>query len=290
MTTVWRDAPDEVDPTVLLLGGFLTSPPLYIPMRRRLLDRGAAEVVVAPVWLPDWLIAAQRGLGPILTRSGKALLRASELAAGSETERRSAAPRGRALGRWVDGTPAHVAGAVRGPPARCGAAHRRDRHARHAPPRDADGHLSAGDSPTRPRTSPIASSPGRRSPRRRATSPSRRGGDRATRATGARASRTGCTDPSTPTSCPTTSTAKAASWVTASSRSRRPDWPASRRSCSTGSFTARPARALVRLGRGARRLVATRGRGVASCPEGAGGGAHAIVEVAGWSSGSSSGS
>ena len=80
----WRDAPDEVEPTVLILGGFLTSPPLYIPMRRRLLERGAAEVVVAPVWLPDWLIAAQRGMGPILTRSGKALLRASELAAGSE--------------------------------------------------------------------------------------------------------------------------------------------------------------------------------------------------------------
>lgn len=79
----WRDAPDEVEPTVLVLGGFLTSPPLYIPMRRRLLERGAAHVVVAPVWLPDWLIAVERGLGPILTRSGRALLEAGEIADGS---------------------------------------------------------------------------------------------------------------------------------------------------------------------------------------------------------------
>jgi hypothetical protein len=34
-------------------------------------------VVVAPVWTPDWLLAARHGLGPILTRSGRALLAAS---------------------------------------------------------------------------------------------------------------------------------------------------------------------------------------------------------------------
>lgn len=79
----WRDAPDEGDPTVLILGGFLTSPPLYFPMRRRLLERGAAGVVIAPVWLPDWLIAVGRGMGPILTRSGRALLHAGEVAEGS---------------------------------------------------------------------------------------------------------------------------------------------------------------------------------------------------------------
>jgi hypothetical protein len=83
----WRDAPDRVAPTVLLLGGLFTSPPLYVPMRRRLLDRGAAAVVVAPVWLPDWLIALGRDVGAILTRSGKALLEASEVAASSPETR-----------------------------------------------------------------------------------------------------------------------------------------------------------------------------------------------------------
>jgi hypothetical protein len=77
----WRNAPDEVAPTVLVLGGFLTSPPLYRPLRRRLLERGAAGVVIAPVWTPDWLLATARGVGPILTRSGRALLVATEMAA-----------------------------------------------------------------------------------------------------------------------------------------------------------------------------------------------------------------
>ncbi len=38
-------------------------------------------MVVAGVWTPDWLLAARRGLGPILTRSGRALLAASERSA-----------------------------------------------------------------------------------------------------------------------------------------------------------------------------------------------------------------
>ena len=80
MAREWRDAPDAVEPTVLVLGGFLTSPPLYFPLRRRLLERGAAHVVIAPVWLPDGLIAASRGVGPILTRSGRALLEACAIA------------------------------------------------------------------------------------------------------------------------------------------------------------------------------------------------------------------
>ena len=62
---------------MLVLGGFLTSPPLYRPLRRGLLGRGAADVVVGNVWTMDWLLAASRGLGPILTRSGRALLEAS---------------------------------------------------------------------------------------------------------------------------------------------------------------------------------------------------------------------
>jgi hypothetical protein len=76
----WRDAVAEgrlPAPVVLVLGGFITSPPVYRAFARRLLDRGAGDVIVAPVWLPDWLLAARRGLGPIVTRSGRALLAAS---------------------------------------------------------------------------------------------------------------------------------------------------------------------------------------------------------------------
>jgi hypothetical protein len=64
-------------PVVLVLGGFLTSPPLYRPFEARLLERGAADVVVGNVWFMDWLLAAGRSLGPIVTRSGRALLEAS---------------------------------------------------------------------------------------------------------------------------------------------------------------------------------------------------------------------
>jgi hypothetical protein len=64
-------------PVVLVLGGFLTSPPAYRPFVRVLRAAGAADVVVARVWAMDWLIASRRGLGPILTRSGRGLLEAS---------------------------------------------------------------------------------------------------------------------------------------------------------------------------------------------------------------------
>ena len=80
-------AGDMPAPVVLVLGGFLTSPPLYRPFTARLLDRGAVDVVVGNVWTMDWLLAARRGLGPIVTRSGRALLAASarsaELAQGA---------------------------------------------------------------------------------------------------------------------------------------------------------------------------------------------------------------
>jgi hypothetical protein len=66
---------------VLVLGGFLMSPPVYGPFARRLMERGVADVVIGNVWTPDWLLAARRGLGPILTRSGRALLAASERSA-----------------------------------------------------------------------------------------------------------------------------------------------------------------------------------------------------------------
>ena len=86
MAPTWRDDPDEVAPTVLLLGGFLTSPPLYARMGGQLLDRGAVGVVVAPIWLPDWLLVPARGYGAIVARSGRALLRAAA-AAGSSASR-----------------------------------------------------------------------------------------------------------------------------------------------------------------------------------------------------------
>jgi hypothetical protein len=68
-------------PVVLVLGGFLTSPPVYGPLVRELLRRGAADVVVGGVWAMDWLLAASCGLGPILTRSGRALLESSRRSA-----------------------------------------------------------------------------------------------------------------------------------------------------------------------------------------------------------------
>jgi pimeloyl-ACP methyl ester carboxylesterase len=77
----WRDHPDRVRPTVLLLGGFLTAPPMYLRFVQRLQARGVPGIVVAPVWTPDWLIAAIRGPGAIATRSGRALVEACRLAA-----------------------------------------------------------------------------------------------------------------------------------------------------------------------------------------------------------------
>jgi hypothetical protein len=77
----WLSHPDSVAPTVLVLGGFLTAPPLYGPMEGRLKDRGAAGTVVANVWTPDWLIAGVRDIGPICTRSAKALRDAIRLSA-----------------------------------------------------------------------------------------------------------------------------------------------------------------------------------------------------------------
>src|ERR1035437_6904092 len=69
----WTNHLDSVPPTVLILGGFLTGPPMYRRLVERLGARGAAGVVVANVWPPDWLIAGVRGVGPLTTRSGRAL-------------------------------------------------------------------------------------------------------------------------------------------------------------------------------------------------------------------------
>jgi hypothetical protein len=79
--STWRSHPDAVRPTVLILGGFLTAPPLYQRFANRLRARGVAGVVVAPVWTPDWVLASVRGPAAIATRSGRALLEAGHIAA-----------------------------------------------------------------------------------------------------------------------------------------------------------------------------------------------------------------
>jgi hypothetical protein len=78
-TPGWSEHPGSVPPTVLILGGFLTAPPMYGPLVRRLADRGAAGAVVADVWTPDWLLAGARGIGPICTRSARAMREAIRL-------------------------------------------------------------------------------------------------------------------------------------------------------------------------------------------------------------------
>jgi hypothetical protein len=75
----WLKHPGSIWPTVLILGGFLTAPPMYRQLVARLKDRGAAGVVVADVWTPDWLLAGARGIGPICTRSARAMLEAIHL-------------------------------------------------------------------------------------------------------------------------------------------------------------------------------------------------------------------
>lgn len=60
-------------PHVVIIGGFLTEPIVYGPMRRRLLARGAARVTVAPMHLPDWAVMALVGMGPLLLRGARAI-------------------------------------------------------------------------------------------------------------------------------------------------------------------------------------------------------------------------
>jgi hypothetical protein len=74
-TRTWLDAdPADLAPVVLVAGGFLTAPGWYRPMAAALRERGAAEVVVAPVYPQDWVLSAVRGIGPVTTRVGRALL------------------------------------------------------------------------------------------------------------------------------------------------------------------------------------------------------------------------
>lgn len=84
----WLDPavdPADLAPVVLLAGGFLTTPGWYRPLAAALRARGAADVVVAPVHPPDWILAAVRGLGPVTTRVGRALLEAGQRSAANPT-------------------------------------------------------------------------------------------------------------------------------------------------------------------------------------------------------------
>ncbi len=91
----WSDAvagadpadPADLAPVVLVAGGFLTLPRWYEPMATALRERGAADVVIAPVYPQDWVLAAVRGLGPITTRVGRALLAAGERSAANPVSR-----------------------------------------------------------------------------------------------------------------------------------------------------------------------------------------------------------
>lgn len=62
-------------PRVLIVGGFLTMPLNYWPLRRRLLAQGAAAVDIAPVWPVDWALAAVLGMAPLMRRARLAILR-----------------------------------------------------------------------------------------------------------------------------------------------------------------------------------------------------------------------
>ncbi|HYI21981.1 MAG TPA: hypothetical protein VEX62_05015 [Candidatus Limnocylindrales bacterium] len=63
-------------PTVLIVGGLATAPPNYWPMRKRLLRLGAGQVHIAPIWPPDWMLAGLVGFGPLMRRTGNAIVRA----------------------------------------------------------------------------------------------------------------------------------------------------------------------------------------------------------------------
>jgi len=88
VSPTWRDVlPDALQPVVLVAGGFLTMPGWYADLAAGLRERGAADVLIAPVYSPDWVLASVRGLGPITTRVGRALLEAGARSAASPAAR-----------------------------------------------------------------------------------------------------------------------------------------------------------------------------------------------------------
>ena len=71
------DLPAE-RPHVVILGGFLTEPAFYRPLRARLLRRGAARVSIARLHLPDWLAMGFAGMGPVMLRGARTIRGASQ--------------------------------------------------------------------------------------------------------------------------------------------------------------------------------------------------------------------
>ena len=66
-------------PSVLIIGGFATAPPNYWPMRGRLLALGVERVDIARLWPPDWLLASMLGFGFLVRRTGKEIARTYHL-------------------------------------------------------------------------------------------------------------------------------------------------------------------------------------------------------------------
>ncbi|HZW02084.1 MAG TPA: hypothetical protein VFF55_10995 [Candidatus Deferrimicrobium sp.] len=67
-------------PHVVIIGGFLTEPLFFRPMRERLLQHGAARVSVARLHWPDWLAMGMVGMGPVMLRGARAIRQARRAA------------------------------------------------------------------------------------------------------------------------------------------------------------------------------------------------------------------
>jgi hypothetical protein len=63
-------------PTVLIIGGLMTAPANYWPMRRRLSRRNTERVDIAPIWPPDWVLASLLGLNVVMSRARRAIANA----------------------------------------------------------------------------------------------------------------------------------------------------------------------------------------------------------------------
>jgi hypothetical protein len=69
------DTPEVLKPHALIIGGLLTPPVGYRRMRRRLLERGAQRVDIAPVDVLDWARAGLSGFGALQAKVAHAIRR-----------------------------------------------------------------------------------------------------------------------------------------------------------------------------------------------------------------------